>query len=83
MTMTFTRLLATAGLAALLLSQTALAQTATPAPSAAPAMTAPMAAPMSMDKQNKSKMCSDEADKQGLHGKARKTFRSKCKSGKM
>ena len=30
----------------------------------------------------KSKACSAEADKQGLHGKARKVFRSKCKAGK-
>ena len=64
-----------AGLTALLLSGAALAQTsppAAPAPAAAPA-----AAPTAMDKQAKSKMCSEEADKQGLHGKARKTFRSK------
>lgn len=76
-----TRMLA-AGLAALLLSGAALAQTTPAAP--APAAAAPMtAAPASTDKQAKSKMCSEEADKQGLHGKARKTFRSKCKTGKM
>lgn len=30
-------------------------------------------------KQAKSQACSAEADKQGLHGKARRAFRSKCK----
>jgi hypothetical protein len=29
----------------------------------------------------KSLECSAQADKQGLHGKARKTFRDKCKRG--
>lgn len=32
-------------------------------------------------KQAKSRECSALADKQALHGKARKAFRSKCKSG--
>lgn len=31
----------------------------------------------------KSKDCSMQADQQGLHGKARKKFRSKCKAGKV
>lgn len=73
----------TAGLAAFLLSGAALAQTPPAAPAPATTAAPAAAAPMSMDKQAKSKMCSAEADKQGLHGKARKTFRSKCKSGKM
>jgi hypothetical protein len=30
-------------------------------------------------KQAVSKSCSQQADKKGLHGKARKTFRAKCK----
>lgn len=37
---------------------------------------------MSLDeKKAKSKECSAQADKQGLHGKERKAFRSKCKRG--
>jgi len=47
----------------------ARAQTAAPAPAAAPAHSA------------KSIECSKEADAKGLHGKARKHFRSKCKHG--
>jgi hypothetical protein len=35
-----------------------------------------------MDKAAKSKACSAEADQKGLHGKARKKFRSACKHGK-
>ena len=42
-----------------------------PAPSALPERTA------------KSKDCSMQADQQGLHGKARKAFRSKCRAGKV
>jgi hypothetical protein len=33
-----------------------------------------------MDKQAISKACSDQANAKGLHGKARKKFRSKCKT---
>jgi hypothetical protein len=56
---------------------TALAQTSTPAPapSAAPAASAPAAT----DKKAISKSCSDQANAKGLHGKARKKFRSECK----
>lgn len=36
----------------------------------------------SVDKAAKSRACSAEADQKGLHGKARKTFRSACKHGK-
>jgi hypothetical protein len=54
---------------------TALAQTSTPAPSAAPAT----AAPASTDKKAISKSCSDQANAKDLHGKARKKFRSACK----
>jgi psiF repeat len=46
---------------------------ATPAAPAAPKMKAPMSA--------KDKECSAKADAQGLHGKARKEFRAKCKKG--
>jgi psiF repeat len=38
-----------------------------------------------MDKKGISKACSDQANAKGLHGKARKKFRSECKlkGGKM
>ena len=62
---------------ALLTSSVAFAQSTTPAASTAPAATAPAS-----DKAAKSKACSAQADTQGLHGKARKAFRSKCKAGK-
>ena len=56
----------------------AFAQTSTPAP--APAAAAPAAAaPATTDKKAVSKACSDQANAQGLHGKARKKFRSECK----
>ena len=57
---------------------TAAAQT--PAPASAPA--AQSAAPAKMapdDKKAISKSCSDQATGKGLHGKARKKFRSECK----
>ena len=54
----------------------AWAQTSTPpAPAAAPAASAPAAT----DKKAISKSCSDQANAKGLHGKARKKFRSECK----
>jgi hypothetical protein len=34
---------------------------------------------MSAEKQAVSKACSDQANAKGLHGKARKKFRSECK----
>ena len=52
---------------------TAVASAQTPSPSAA----APV--PSSVDKQTISKACSDQANAKGLHGKARKKFRSECK----
>jgi len=33
------------------------------------------------DKKAKAKECSEKADQQNLHGKARKAFRAKCKRG--
>ena len=65
----------------------ASAQTATPAApaAAAPAAPATPAAPMKKEmkpRTAKSLACSADADKQGLHGKPRKTFMSKCKAGK-
>jgi hypothetical protein len=52
---------------------TAVASAQTPSPSAA----APVAS--RTDKQATSKACSAQADAKGLHGKARKKFRSECK----
>ncbi|CAM5763746.1 hypothetical protein LMIY3S_00915 [Labrys miyagiensis] len=58
----------------------AYAQT-TPAPTApAPTMKPAKPAMSSDQKQTISKACSAAADKQGLHGKARKKFRNDCKS---
>jgi len=48
-----------------------------PAAPAAPATPKAKKAPMSA----KAKECSDKATAQGLHGKARKEFREKCKKG--
>ena len=60
----------------------AWAQTSTPAP--APAAAPAASAPAATDKKAISKSCSDQANAKGLHGKARKKFRSDCKhnSGK-
>jgi hypothetical protein len=66
----------------LLLIGSAVAQTSAPAPTtapaAAPAAAAP-AAPSATDKKSISKSCTDQANAKGLHGKARKKFRSACK----
>lgn len=53
----------------------------TAAPAAPVQATKPTTA-AKVERTAKSKDCSMEADKQGLHGKARKTFRSKCRAGK-
>lgn len=56
-----------------------------PAAPANPAPAAPKAKPdvdADADKSAISAKCSAEATKKGLHGKARKVFRSKCKRGK-
>jgi hypothetical protein len=73
------------------LTATGFAQAPAPAP-AAPATPATPAAPKAptthegMAKKKpmsaKAKECSEKADAQGLHGKARKEFREKCKAGK-
>ncbi|HTV31902.1 MAG TPA: PsiF family protein [Methylocella sp.] len=66
--------------------QLGYAQT-TPMPTAPAAPTAP-AVPSGKgitndaEKAAKAKACSEQADAQGLHGKARKAFRAKCKAGK-
>ena len=72
------------GAALLLLTMgagSAVAQTPPPAP-AASAPAAQPAAPAKMmpdDKKAISKSCTDQANAKGLHGKARKKFRSDCK----
>ncbi|HEX4767421.1 MAG TPA: PsiF family protein [Lichenihabitans sp.] len=80
-----------AGFAVALGAGAAFAQTATPAAPAAPAPAAAPAAPATpmapmkkgmKPRSAKSLACSADADKQGLHGKPRKTFMSKCKAGK-
>ncbi|MBV9517488.1 MAG: phosphate starvation-inducible protein PsiF [Hyphomicrobiales bacterium] len=65
----------------------ALAQTTAPnpaTPAAKPAATAPAAnAPAPAKARSAlSQDCSKKADAKGLHGKARKKFRSACKRGK-
>jgi len=65
-----------AGILAFSLSQAASAETATPKPAA----TATKLDAAAIDaKKAKAKECSDQADAKGLHGKARKEFRAKCK----
>src|SRR5262249_23136747 len=75
----------------LALEATGFAQAPAPAPAApaAPAKPAAPKAPMSPEAMAKkaamsakAKECSAKADAQGLHGKARKEFREKCKAGK-
>jgi hypothetical protein len=46
------------------------------------AQPAPTSSAPTTDKAAKSKECSAEADQKGLHGKARKRFRSACRHGK-
>jgi hypothetical protein len=58
-----------AGVAVMFSASVAFAQASAPAPADAAAKAA------------KSKECSKEADAKGLHGKARKEFRAKCKKG--
>jgi hypothetical protein len=54
----------------------ALGQTSTPAPADKPAAASKMSAD---EKKAISKACSDQANAKGLHGEARKKFRSECK----
>lgn len=77
-----------AGVAALLLTGTAFAQTTSPAPATstppsaaktAPAPKAAKAAKAKPEMSTASKECSAEADAKGLHGKERRKFRAECK----
>jgi hypothetical protein len=61
----------------------ALAICATMFVCAAASVNAQTAAPTKMERSAKSKECSALADKQGLHGKKRHAFRSKCKKGQI
>lgn len=61
----------------LLLAGSAFAQSATPAPTAPAAKTAPAKA--KPERTAASLECSTQADAKGLHGKERKKFRSECK----
>jgi psiF repeat len=68
------------------LSVTGFAQAPAPAPAApaAPAPAKPKATkPMDAGAKALAKECSAKASAQGLHGKARKEFREKCKKGEM
>lgn len=62
-----------AAFASLMLMGSALAQTPSPAP-AAGATAKPARSAASIE-------CSKQADAKGLHGKARKKFRSECRKG--
>ncbi|GAB1718211.1 MAG: hypothetical protein NTAFB05_32530 [Nitrobacter sp.] len=65
--------------ASLLLGGTAFAQTT--APTTAPASKMAPAAKKAKKPQTAASLeCSKEADAKGLHGKARKKFRSECKA---
>lgn len=76
--MTIKLLLATLGTLALLSAGAAYAQT-TPAPKAT--KTEKTAKPAAKPRTAKSIECSKLADEKGLHGKARRKFRSECRKG--
>jgi hypothetical protein len=63
--------IAMSALAAVIAATFAFAQAPAPAPAAPKATT--------VEKQAVSKACSQQADAKGLHGKARKKFRSACR----
>ena len=76
--MTLSTRAAAIALASLLLTGSAFAQTAAPAPAAKTAP-APKAEKAPVVHTAASLECSKEADAKGLHGKERKKFRSECK----
>lgn len=63
-----------------IVATSASADPAAPAPAASTPAKAP--AMSDADKKAKSVDCSKQADAKGLHGEARKKFRSACKHGK-
>lgn len=80
--------LATAAVASFLLIGAASAQTPAADPKAAPAATSKMApadsktdAKVAKPRTEASLECSKQADTKGLHGEARRKFRSECKKG--
>jgi hypothetical protein len=76
---------ATAVAFSLMLAGSAFAQsTATPAPAAPAAKMAPAKTTKAKSERTAASLeCSKQADAKGLHGKARKKFRSDCKAGAM
>ena len=60
----------------------AMAPGTAPAPASMPAAGSAPPSSGAMGKKVLSKACSAKADQQGLHGKARKRFRSACRAGK-
>lgn len=83
--------IAVAGAFVFALDAAGFAQAPAPAPAAPAAPAKPAAPKMPMSPEGmakkavmsaKAKECSAKADAQGLHGKARKEFREKCKAGK-
>ena len=73
------KLAITAVLLSLVIGTGAAVAQNSPAPAPSTSATAPAAAPAATDKKAISKACSDQANAKGLHGKARKKFRSECK----
>jgi hypothetical protein len=77
--MTIKMFLAAVGAVALLSTGVATAQTPPPASKPAATEKAPATAKPKRERSAKSIECSKQADAKGLHGKARKKFRSECK----
>jgi hypothetical protein len=76
--MTFSKPLILSAFVVLIGSSASLAQTP-PTKPAAEQSTPTTKAAADTDKKAVSKACSDQATAKGLHGKARKAFRSECK----
>jgi hypothetical protein len=79
--MKFTILAAALGLGLLASGSAFATDAAAPAPAASPAAGTMMMKPDKAAVHARAQECSKEADAKGLHGKARKEFRSKCKKG--
>ena len=75
-------ILAIASIAAALSASPAVAQSGAPQTRPATSTMAPKPGTKTMERTSLSKDCSAQADQKGLHGKARKRFRSACKRGK-
>jgi hypothetical protein len=79
--MTFKLLLATVGTVVLLGGSVAYAQMNTPPVKTEKTDKSAKPAPAQKPRTAKSVECSKQADAKGLHGKARRKFRSECKNG--